>query len=174
MTAKDLPTIDCLRKRLRYEPETGKLFWRDCEDMPRRWIGRWALQEAFTAKDKSGYKIGAVSYKTLKAHRVAWAIHYGEWPSDHIDHINGITDDNRIVNLRVVTNQENMRNKSMRLSNTSGFTGVYWHKPNGRWQARINVNGRGKSLGLFDTIEEAAAARVAANVLYGFTDRHGT
>jgi hypothetical protein len=67
-----------------------------------------------------------------------------------------------------------MRNKSMRLSNTSGFTGVYWHKPNGRWQARINVNGRGKSLGLFDTIEEAAAARVAANVLYGFTDRHGT
>ena len=174
MTDKNLPTVEYLRKRLICNPDTGKLFWKDCEDMPQKWRTRWAGKEAFTANDGNGYLLGAVNYKTLKAHRVIWAMVYGEWPSNHIDHINGITDDNRIVNLRVVTNQENMRNKSMRKSNTSGFTGVYWHEPTQKWQARINVNGRGKSLGLFHKIEDAVNARAAANVKYGYTDRHGT
>ena len=173
MTKYTLPTIDYLRKRLRYEPETGKLFWLACDDMPQRWKTRFSWKEAFTANDENGYRLGAVNYQTLKAHRVAWALHHGEWPSDHIDHINGIKFDNRIVNLRVVTNAENMRNKAMRACNTSGFTGVYFHKPTGKWQAKINVNGRGKSLGLFHNIAEAAEVRAKANIEYGFTDRHG-
>jgi hypothetical protein len=174
MTAKDLPTVDYLRKRLRYEPDTGKLFWRDCESMPKGWKNRWTGKEAFTAEDCDGYRIGAVNYRTLRAHRVAWAMHFGGWPAGFLDHINGITNNNVIANLRMVTNQENQKNIFMKSHNTSGFTGVYWHKPTQKWQARINVNSRGKSLGLFDTIEEAMAARVAANTIYGYTDRHGT
>jgi hypothetical protein len=170
---KPLPSIDYLRKRLRYEPETGKLFWLDHEGMPPMWRSRWAGKEAFTTKDK-GYHVGGVDTLGLMAHRVAWAIYHGEWPSDQIDHINGITYDNRIINLRVVTTTENARNANMKSNNTSGITGVTWDNGKRRWKAQIMVNGRCVNLGRFKTIEEAAAVRKEAATKYGFTERHGT
>ena len=173
MTKHTLPTIDYLRKRLRYEPETGKLFWLHADDMPKKWNTRYAGKEAFTSNNRDGYRFGSMNYKKLYAHRVAYALHHGEWPSDHIDHVNGVTFDNRIVNLRVVTNAENMRNQKMRNDNTSGFCGVQWDKSRNSWRASISINGRYKNLGRFDSIEEATAARAKANIEYGFTDRHG-
>lgn len=173
MTDKNLPSIDYLHKRLRYEPETGKLFWRDCEEMPKKWRTRYAGNEAFTSANGHGYRKGSIYGVMFQAHRVIWAIHYGEWPSDQIDHINGVRNDNRISNLRVVTNQENGRNSSMRSDNTSGVCGVCWHKASGKWHAHIMVDGRSKHLGLFPTIAAAAAARAEASRRYGFTDRHG-
>lgn len=170
---KSLPSIDYLRKRLRYEPETGKLFWLDYEGMPPMWRSRWAGKEAFTCKDK-GYYVGGVDAGGLLAHRVAWAIYHGEWPSNQIDHINGVTIDNRIVNLRVVTTTENARNAHMKSNNTSGITGVVWDKTKRKWKAQIMVNGRCVNLGRFNTLEEAAAARKEAATKYGFTERHGT
>lgn len=174
MTGKNLPSIDYLHKRLRYEPETGKLFWQDCEEMPKRWRTRWAGKEAFTSDNGKGYRQGSIGGMYFEAHRVIWPIHYGEWPSDQIDHINGVRNDNRISNLRVVTAKENRRNASMRSDNTSGVCGVYWHKAGGKWHARIMVDGRSKHLGLFTTFDAAAAARAEASRRYGFTDRHGT
>lgn len=174
MTDRNLPSIEYLHKRLRYEPETGKLFWRDCEEMPEWWRARYAGKEAFTADDGQGYRKGSIDGVPFNAHRVIWALHHGEWPSDQIDHINGVRDDNRIINLRVVTNQENGRNQSMFRNNTSGVCGVCWHKAQGKWQARIMVDGRRKYLGYFTTIEAAAEARVEASRQHGFTDRHGT
>lgn len=174
MTDKNLPSIDYLHKRLRYEPETGKLFWRDCEEMPEWWRARYAGKEAFTADNGKGYRIGVIDDLRFKAHRVIWAIHYGEWPIDQIDHINGVRDDNRISNLRVATRQENGRNASMYRSNTSGVCGVHWRKANGKWTAQITIDGRVKHLGYFTTIEAAAAARAVASRQHGFTDRHGT
>ena len=173
MTEHTLPTIDYLRKRLRYEPETGKLFWLACDDMPKKWNTRYAGKEAFTANDLHGYKTGSVNYKKLYAHRVAYALHHGKWPSDDVDHINGITDDNRICNLRAATKTENMRNKVMQNNNTSGFTGVSWHNGNGKWRSVIKINGIKKCLGYFDDINKAAEVRAKANIEYGFTDRHG-
>lgn len=174
MTDKNLPSIDYLHKRLRYEPETGKLFWRDCEEMPKGWRTRWAGNEAFTSDNGQGYRQGAIGGVHFEAHRVIWSIHYGEWPSDQIDHINGVRADNRISNLRVVTAQENRRNASMRRDNTSGVCGVCWHKNKKKWMAKIKIDGCDKYLGLFTTIEAAAAARAEASRRYGFTDRHGT
>ena len=174
MTDKNLPPVEYLRKRLRYEPETGKLFWRDCEDMPQSWLTRWVGKEAFTAVNTDGYRFGLVRRNSLKGHRVIFALHYGEWPKGQIDHINGIREDNRIQNLRVVTNQENQHNSSMRLDNISGFTGVYWHKKSGKWAVQINICGRKKYIGLFTEIEAAAEARAKASRQHGYTDRHGT
>jgi len=174
MTDKDLPTIEYLHKRLRYEPETGKLFWRDCEEMPKKWRTRYAGREAFTAVNNHGYRQGAIDDVRFSVHRVIWALHTGEWPADQIDHINGVRDDNRISNLRVVTNKENQRNRSMQRNNTSGVCGVYWNKAKGKWQARIMVDGRYKCLGLFSSFDAAAAARAEASRQHGFTDRHGT
>ena len=171
---KSLPSIDYLRKRLRYEPETGKLFWLGYEGMPKRWRTRHAGNEAFTSYNSSGYLCGSIDNQCFRSHRIAWVLHYGEWPTGQIDHINGVRDDNRISNLRAVSNQENQKNKAMVSNNTSGVTGVSWFKVRRKWKAHIKVDGRYLHLGYFDFIEEAAAARKEAATKYGFTERHGT
>lgn len=171
---KPLPSIDYLRKRLRYEPETGKLFWLDYEGMPNNWRARWADKEAFTSVTELGYLKGKIDGVTFKSHRVAYAIHHGVWPTLCIDHINGVRNDNRISNLRVVSQQENCHNATMQNNNKSGVNGVHWHKTAGKWVAQIGVNNRMKHLGLFNTIEEAAAARKEAADKHGYTERHGT
>ena len=82
-----------------------------------------------------------------------------------IDHINHDTYENRRWNLRVATNSENTRNQKLSKLNTSGITGVSRRK-NGRWFARLTCNGKIHCLGTYDTKEEAAAARRAAEDKY--------
>lgn len=171
--AKPLPSIEHLRQRLRYEPETGKLFRLDCEGMPQQWRTRWVGKEAFTSVGGSGYFQGWIGGALHTAHRVAWAIHHGKWPTDQIDHINGVKTDNRITNLREVSNQQNQQNATMRKNNTSGVTGVYWYKDGKKWHAQIRVGKKRMHLGYFDTLEEAAAVRKQADVQYGYSERHG-
>jgi hypothetical protein len=167
-------SIDYLRKRLRYEPDTGKLFWLDYEGVAKQWRTRRAGKEAFTSVGSVGYYKGSIDRVMYTTHRVAWAIYHGEWPTGQIDHINGVRTDNRIVNLRVVTCQENQRNAAIHKDNSSGIGGVSWCKNSSKWRARVMVDRRYISLGYFDTIEEAAEVRKQANNKYGFTDRHGT
>lgn len=171
---KSLPSIDYLRKRLRYEPDTGKLFWLDYDGMPKYWLTRYAGKEAFTAAKPEGYRLGQISGLTFSAHRIAWAIYYDEWPDDQIDHVNGVKDDNRISNIRVVNSQENHKNMPMQSNNTSGITGVTWDNRKRKWKAQIVVDRRCINLGYFNTLEEAAAVRKEAAIKYGFTERHGT
>lgn len=174
------PTPEQLRKLLRYEPETGKLFW-----LPRpesmfsnlryykAWNTTWANKEAFTCCDTPGYKKGKVLGYDVSLHRVACALYYGYWPEEQIDHINGDRTDNRISNLRCVSQTENMRNKKRYLTNTSGHTGVSWSKAQNAWKASICVDQKTTHLGYFTNIEDAAAARKAAEEGHGFTERHG-
>lgn len=177
---KELPSPELLRKLLRYEPDTGKLFWRErTPDMFANknasavWNGRHAGQEALSTLHNFGYMCGDVCGRKCLAHRVVWAIVYGQWPQKQIDHINGDKADNRVENLREVTHQVNARNANMRVTNTSGYNGVCWQKNNKKWVAYIKIDGRRKHLGHFDDIRAAAAARKAAEIGYGFTERHG-
>jgi hypothetical protein len=95
----------------------------------------------------------------LRAHRVAWALARGAWPKDEIDHKNGVASDNRLENLREATHVETGQNRPRRTaSNTSGLSGVYWHRGSHKWRARIRVGGRHHSLGLHHTREAAYAA----------------
>lgn len=82
------------------------------------------------------------------------------------DHINGITLDNRIENLRVCTSAENNRNRRISRNNTSGFLGVSYDKKANKWRAQIEVNGVNKRLGVFDTPEEAYIVYCRAAVHY--------
>lgn len=181
MTDDDTTTTpDLLRKLLRYEPDTGKLFWRErpiemfsADRHMNAWNARYKNREAFTTDNGKGYRKGKIFNKTTKAHRVIWAIHYGSWPDDQIDHINGVSDDNRIKNLRVVTNAENSRNKSMQKNNTSGVMGVYWCKDISKWKAQIQCNGKSIHLGYFTSKDDAIAARADAESKYGFHKNHG-
>jgi hypothetical protein len=167
--AEAVIAIERLRQLLRHDPESGQLFWLPREG-EKQFNGRFAGREALTAICNSGYRIGLISYQNFKAHRVIWALHYGEWPTGHIDHINGNPSDNRIANLRVVTTQENGRNSKRSVRNKSGITGVYQFA--GKWRAVI-FNQRSIHLGTFATLEEAAAARKAAEVSFGYHPNHG-
>lgn len=117
MASKPLPSPEVLRQLLRYEPDTGKLFWlhRAADLFPSKsaaksWNARFAGAEALATDNGQGYLAGRINGRPLKAHRVVWAISYGEWPIGEIDHINGNPGDNRIANLRAVGRTENTRN----------------------------------------------------------------
>lgn len=174
--------IELLRSILRCEPATGHLFWLERpvdmfnhkhgkEKFSKWWNNRYAGQGAFTYIAKTGYHQGPIFNRKYLAHRVLWALVYGEWPVCEIDHINGVRSDNRISNLRMVTRQENQRNKRLLVSNTTGYHGV--QQCNGRWKASINVNRQYISLGSYAQKCNAVAARKRAEVKYGFHKNHG-
>lgn len=98
------------------------------------------------------------------AHRICWAIHYNEQlePGVEIDHIYGIRDDNRITELRKATRSEQTYNTKLLSTNTSGHRGVVWYKRDKCWQAQIQICGKYKLLGRFNTLEEAIEARLNA------------
>jgi hypothetical protein len=172
-------TAEFVRQLVRYEPETGKLFW-----LPRpralfqssrswkTWNSRFSSTEAFTAYTR-GYRHGVILGQFYKAHRVIWLIQTGEWPEDCVDHANGVRDDNRWRNLRAATHHENQRNKKRQARNANGMCGVRWIARSRKWQARIGIDGRSRHLGYFATVDEALRARAEANAAHGFSTRHG-
>ena len=83
-----------------------------------------------------------------------------------VDHINHNPLDNRKENLRVCTQQQNCMNRSKTSKNTSGTVGVCWHKGSGKWVARIKINGKYKSLGSYNDLENAIQARKNAEIEY--------
>lgn len=87
---------------------------------------------------------------------------------EQVDHIFHNTLDNRREKLRLATRSQNMQNRGVRTDNSSGYKGVHLHKQSNRWRARLYLNRKSHSLGLFDTPELAALAYdVAARELYG-------
>ena len=159
MADHDSITADELRSILHYDPLTG-VFTRI---KPTRKCRVGTVPGSFNSK---GYFRIMVNGKKYQAHRLAWLYVYGTWPKNQIDHINRNRSDNRIANLRDVTNQQNMCNAGDFSTNTSGRKGVYWDKRDSRWRACITDKGRYLSLGYFDTQAKAVAARVAAEKLY--------
>lgn len=106
--------------------------------------------------DDCGHVNITVNRQPYKAHRLAWLYVYGVFPSGFIDHINGIGNDNRIVNLRDSTNTQNLQNQKLRKTNTSGFKGVSWSSSQEAWQAQICANYITTHLGYYNTPEEAS------------------
>lgn len=163
-----------LNEVLRYDPESGKLFWRDrgreffeTQRAFSTWNARYAGLEAFTSV-KEGYRIGTVFGVKMRAHRVIWAMLHGEWPEADIDHANGDRSDNRLCNLRNATRSENNMNTGIRSDNSSGYKGVSFYRPTGKWMACIRVSGKSKYLGYFGSPEAAHSAyMVAARQSYG-------
>lgn len=179
MADKLLHSPETLRQLLRYEPETGKLFWiaRDSrwfktDGWRDAWNTRWAKAEAFSSISNNGYRVGHVLSEKYQAHQVAWVIYYGEWPNI-IDHIDGDKLNNKIDNLRNVDAATNHRNRVISKVNISGAAGVGWVHKAGKWVARIRENGKTTTLGAFVDYEDAVAARKAAEIRLGYHANHG-
>lgn len=83
-------------------------------------------------------------------------------PGIDVDHINGDKLDNQRANLRPARRAQNIRNQRLHTNNTSGHRGVWWHRQCRKWVAEIMVDRRKVSLGLFENINDAVAARTAA------------
>jgi hypothetical protein len=182
---KYLPSPELLNKILRYDPETGELFWKprdvsffkegkkSASHACNAWNSKNANKHAFTADDSHGYKHGRIFGTAYQAHRVVWAMSNGEWPPEFIDHINGIKNDNRITNLRLASFTDNNRNMRKSRRNKSGCVGVFLHKPTGKWIASIGCNGKSVHLGYFSEKQEAIATRKKAEINYGYHKNHG-
>jgi hypothetical protein len=159
---KSLITLERLKEVLHYEPETGVFTW--IVSTGRR-VKAGGIAGC-TANERGAYVIG-VDGRNYLAHRLAHFYVVGRWPEGGLDHIDRNPSNNRIRNLRCVSNSENCQNKDKPSNNTSGYLGVCWCKAVQKWQAKIGMPiKRTLWLGNFDTIEEAVAARKAAELIY--------
>lgn len=111
--------------------------------------------------DGNGYLRTMVYGNIYGNHRLIWLWHYGYLPENFIDHIDRNTLNNRIENLREITQSCNMRNTGNFKNNTSGVKGVYFHKQRNNWYSFIYINNKKYNLGSFDDFIEAVATRLA-------------
>lgn len=167
-----------LRRLIRFE--NGKYYWRTrppeyFSSLPsaNAWNAKNAGKETLINQHTEGYLSARILGRSYLAHRVIWAFHHGEWPSEQIDHINHNRKDNRIENLRLAPHDENMKNLKRNKRNKSGATGVCWKADKKKWRATIKVGD--KHLHLITTIDKdkAIEARKIAEKKYGYHKNHG-
>ena len=146
---------------LAYSPETG-MCWRVHSQS-----GNWKLVTPGTLKGK--YTQLGVGYSVVQLHRIVAEVFLNagkpltsQQEIDHRKHADGSHCQDRLENLRVCNRSENNRNCRLSSRNTSGYKGVCWHKPAGKWKAYIRFQGTRQHLGLFTTPEDAAEAYDAA------------
>lgn len=143
-------SLEEVRRALTYSPETGELRWAPEERKRRR--------SDVPGTPINGYPMIRIGGKLQSAHRLAWLLHYGKWPTHEIDHINGDRADNRIANLRDVPHAANSRNHPARRLLVGAV-----QAENGKWRAMVHRYGTVEDLGQeFDTREQANAAWLQA------------
>lgn len=143
-----------IKELLIYNPETGVFTWRVGK-------GNIVANSVAGAEHSKGYIHITIDGKKYYAHRLAWLYMHNYWPS-RLDHVNRLKSDNRIQNLREVSNSENQQNRLTPRHNTSGFKGVTWNSQKSKWWARISINCKKFHIGFFETPEEASTAYLEA------------
>jgi HNH endonuclease len=181
-------TQDIVRELLDYDPATGAFTWkwrdikwfkadgkngaaRSQSIWNAKWAGKPALTILRTLSPELQYLGGNILSVRYPAHRVAFLWMTGRMP-DEIDHDDGDGTNNRWANLLEKTHAENQCNMRRHRRDGEPITvhvGVYPHH-DGRYRAKI----RRQWLGVFDTLDEAIAARQLAQRELGFTERHGS
>jgi len=167
MAERQILPISFLRECFSYDPNTGVIRWqkRPRSHFPRDddwfyWNQRYAGAPAFPI-DGTGYGRSEVRHEgrryRLTAGRVAFALANNTWHRI-IDHVNGDTSDNRIVNLRPATDAQNSWNK-FKTTRPDKLRGAFFDR--GRWTASVNHGNRKIHLGRFVTEQEAHDAYCA-------------
>ncbi len=159
-------TQERLKELLHYDPDTGVFLY--IKSRHRIIAGTIAGH-----KGRHGHLHLQIDRKKYQCHRLAFLYMTGHFPKHGTDHINGVKDDNRWVNLRDATYKENNRNAKIRSDNSSGFGGVCWHKRSKKWMASIRDDGKNIYLGSYLSKSDAITARKAASKKYGYHENHG-
>lgn len=141
--------IEKFKDRLSFDPDAGVFVWKK----PRKGICVGAIAGS---KNDKGYVVIRLDGAIVKAHRLAWAMHYGEIPKGHLDHVDRDRSNNRISNLRLATASQNRMNAPARKS-ASGVKGVTWKSREQRWCVQVGVAGKRIYGGMFTDLDEARA-----------------
>jgi hypothetical protein len=161
-----------------YDPESGKLFWKQKpahlfskEDRCKAVNTRCAGKEVGYRSHKSDGKPHAITIEFFKkrmvAHRLAWHLMGRTVPSGMmIDHINGNPFDNRLCNLRLASRRQNATNTTLR-PGKHGVSGVAHHPGRPKaWSSRIRTENGLVHLGYFFTKGLASLAYMKARMMY--------
>lgn len=159
-------TQKLLKEQVVYNKNTG-IFTRKVK------TSKANIGDKITRTTNRGYIQFSVLGKLYLGHRLAWLYEYGHFPEKHLDHINHDKTDNRIYNLREVTNQDNHKNRTKQSNNTSGINGVYYRKDRNKWTSMITINGKIKCLGYFKDKEDAIKVRKEAEIENKYHINHG-
>lgn len=158
---KSPPSLDRVLFLFNYSPETGEV---------RRAVsrGNGAAGSLVGVKSKRDHTQIMVDGEVYETHQVIWLMMTGAWPSFEIDHKDLDTKNNKWRNLREATHTQNMANRPLYKSSTTGIKGVSLKKGRlGRpYVARITVLKKTINLGSFETAEAAGVAYRTASVIY--------
>lgn len=144
-------------------------------------IGFIALtQDKFSLVDKKYFDlINSVKWSAVKSKNTFYAIHgnlrmhsilLNPQNNMQTDHINGNGLDNRMVNLRSCTQQQNHYNMNIiKNIGKSKYRGINWYKRTSRWFAKVRKDRKTYYFGTAYKSEEEAARAYdrGAKLLYG-------
>lgn len=152
--------LEHLKYYYTYEESTGSFYVKRLKPWAKKKVGE-KIGSIVGRIGRNAYLAHEIHGKPYKIHHLVWLWHTGYWPIDQIDHINGDKLDNRFVNLREVDNSTNQRNRSVRINNTSGYTGISFMSDRRKWviQLRLAPKENPKKIGSFDTLDEAVDYR---------------
>lgn len=183
MPARKLPEASVLHKLLSLDASSGRLYWKvrspdlfcanskwTAEQVCAAWNKKNAGREAMVRQRPDGMLTGRILGVQYLAHRVVFAMVHGFEPEE-VDHIDHNRRNNAPSNLRAVSHRQNALNVPLKKNNKSGFCGVC--RRGSKWIAQIRDHGKVVYLGAFDDLEDAIAARVAANKSFGYHPNHG-
>jgi len=151
-----------LKEVLNYDPMMGVFTWKIQR------CGKGRIGQVAGCKDSAGYIRIAVDRKLYYGHRLAWLYVHGYFPEHTVDHINQNKSDNRLANLRHVTQRCNCRNIKTREGSMSGVKGVRLDGRTNSWSATISVGGRTRTIASFESLDNAVCARLAAEQCLGW------
>ena len=158
-----------LKEVLTYHPESGHF----TSNHAIRGRAKGSVCGCNDKMGRHGYIAIRIDGTLYRAQRLAFLYMTGEWPHDQVDHIDGITNNNRWSNLRQIDAQGNSRNSKLYSNNKSGHTGIRFNESMRKWTAEICVDGRNRYIGAFADKAKAIAARKQANEKHGFWPDHG-
>lgn len=167
MARTDSLTLGRLKEVLFYDPESGEFSWRKSR-------GTKIAGSLTGNKRTDGYSYIKIDTVLYRKSRLAWFYVHGMWPSDHTDHINGNTSDDRIVNLRPATCSQNLGNRKVANKGSSGHKGIHFDTDKNRFLAYISCQTKRYFLGGYISKKTAQGVYLAASrLLFGEFSRDG-
>ena len=163
METKQLPPWEVVNHFIKYEPETGFMYWKLSAS---RYMKKGKM---LSSRSEENYRIVKFLGTSYKQHRLAWLLYYKVDPGSMlIDHIDGDKSNNKITNLRLVTHSQNRINTKMRKNNKTGVKGVHFCKRSNRYVASVTFKGKTIYRKYFDCLKSASEARdCVANKVFG-------
>ena len=166
--------IEYLKSRFEYSPESGKLQWKEVSESfssrYKSWNSKNADKEAGYLYQ--GYRYVRIDGKNMLVHRICYAIYYGEFPINIIDHLDGDKLNNKILNLGASNPESNARNAKLNIKNRSGLSGVAWSDRDRVWYAQIG-SGKNRVNRSFNSLLDACCFRKALELKLNYSENHG-